>query len=636
MAKADKHPSPSMLKDPSPSENQDANLKGQEIIKFIAKTLPHKPGVYQMENEHGKILYIGKAKNLAKRVINYTSLNNLTRRLQRMVSMTKKMDFFVTNTEIEALLLECTLIKRHKPRFNIILRDDKSFPYILINKEYNFPRIQKYRGAKKFKGDYFGPFVSPSVADSTLISLQKAFLLRSCSDSIFNNRTRPCLLYDIKRCSAPCTQYISRDKYIESIQDAKKFLGGNTKKIESKLKKLMLKASSSQMFEEAGRLRDRIKSINQIQKYQSVYIRDMRNIDIFAIKILEGKSCVHGKFFRNGSNYGNKSFFPVHDINAQENEILESFLYQFYADKDVPPKILINKNPKLFKDVEKILNIKNKLKTKIIQPQTGEKFRHIQLAEKNASENIKLKKASLESHHEALKKLMKLFNLNEVPNRVEVYDNSHTFGKESVGVMIVVDSEGFSPKNYRKYNIRYDDKATNPASVDDYYMMKEVLSRRLKTKKGKEEIIMPDIIMVDGGRGQYNAVAKVLRDSHHDTISLMSVSKGKERNAGREIIHLNNRNFTLQPNDPLLFFIQRIRDEAHRFAITAHRSRRGRKSVHSIFDDLPGIGPKRKKSLLSKFGSVENIKKASLEDLKSTKNVPEIIANQIYDFFHSQ
>ena len=397
----------------------------------------------------------------------------------------------------------------------------------------------------------------------------------------------------------------------------------------------MLKASSSQMFEEAGRLRDRIKSINQIQKYQSVYIRDMRNIDIFAIKILEGKSCVHGKFFRNGSNYGNKSFFPVHDINAQENEILESFLYQFYADKDVPPKILINKNPKLFKDVEKILNIKNKLKTKIIQPQTGEKFRHIQLAEKNASENIKLKKASLENHHEALKKLIKLFNLNEVPNRIEVYDNSHTFGKESVGVMIVVDSEGFSPKNYRKYNIRYDDKATNPASVDDYYMMKEVLSRRLKTKKDKEGVIMPDIIIVDGGRGQFNAVAKVLNDNQRDTISLMSVSKGKERNAGREIIHLNNRSLTLQPNDPLLFFIQRIRDEAHRFAITTHRSRRGKMSVQSVFDELPGIGPKRKKMLIMHFGSIQKIKNATKTDLESVKGIPKRTIDQVYDFFHS-
>ena len=276
--------------------------RGEDIIKFIAKTLPHKPGVYQMENEKGDILYIGKAKNLSKRVINYTSLNNLTRRLQKMVSMTRQMNFLVTNTEVEALLLECNLIKRYKPRFNIILRDDKSFPYILINRENEYPRIQKYRGSKKIKGDYFGPFVSPSVADYTLISLQKAFLLRSCSDNVFNNRKRPCLLYDIKRCSAPCVKFISKEKYFETIKDAKKFLSGNTKKIEKKLNKLMVEASKMQMFEEAGRLRDRIKSINQIQKYQSVYIKDMRNIDIFAIKVVNGKSCIHGKFYRNGSN----------------------------------------------------------------------------------------------------------------------------------------------------------------------------------------------------------------------------------------------------------------------------------------------------------------------------------------------
>ena len=346
MAKATKPIKAPQINDDFPNENISVNLKGQEIIKHIAKTLPQKPGVYQMENEKGEILYIGKAKNLAKRVINYTSSNNLTRRLQRMVSLTKHMNFSVTNTEIEALLLECNLIKRHKPRFNIILRDDKSFPYILINTEYQYPRIQKYRGAKKFKGDYYGPFVSPSVANYTLLSLQKAFLLRSCSDTVFNNRKRPCLLYDIKRCSAPCVKYISKEKYFESIKDAKKFLSGNTKLIGSKLNKLMIQASKQQMFEEAGRLRDRIKSINQIQKYQSVYVKDMRNIDIFAIKILDGKSCIHGKFYRNGSNYGNKSFFPIHESNSLDNEILESFLYQFYADKEVPPKILINQNPK--------------------------------------------------------------------------------------------------------------------------------------------------------------------------------------------------------------------------------------------------------------------------------------------------
>ena len=635
MTKVNKPSDPTKIRDTFSKEIQDSNFKGQEIIKFIAKNLPQKPGVYQMENEKGDILYIGKAKNLAKRVKNYTSLNNLTRRLQRMVNLTKQMNFVVTNTEVEALLLECNLIKKYKPRFNIILRDDKSFPYILINKEYEYPRIQKYRGAKKFKGDYYGPFVSPSVADYTLLSLQKAFLLRSCSNTVFQNRKRPCLLFDIKRCSAPCVGYVSLETYSETIKDAKKFLSGNTKKIENKLTKMMIAASKKQMFEEAGRLRDRIKSINQIQRYQSVYIKDMRNIDIFAIKILEGKSCIHGKFYRNGNNYGNKSFFPIHENNALEKEILESFFYQFYSDKDVPPKILINQNPKYFREVEKILNSKSNNKTKIIQPKAGEKYKHTLLAEKNASENIKLKKASLQNHQEALNKLQKLLKLKMLPVRIEVYDNSHTFGKESVGAMIVVDSEGLSPKNYRKYNIRYDQNNKQPSSVDDYYMMTEVLKRRLKIKQNDSNII-PNIMIIDGGRGQYNAVQKILDLKNFDKISLISVSKGQNRNAGREIIHLKDRNINLPPNDPLLFFIQRIRDEAHRFAITAHRVRRGKKSVESIFSELAGIGPKRKKLLMTHFGSIEKIKNASKNELLSIHGIPEGIINKLYDFFHSQ
>jgi len=612
----------------------EQQIKGQKIIKFIAKTLPNKPGVYQMENESGDILYIGKAKNLAKRVINYTSLNNLTRRLQKMVSLTKHMNFAVTNTETEALLLECNLIKRHKPRFNIILRDDKSFPYILLNREYDFTRIQKYRGSKKIKGDYYGPFVSPSVADYTLLSLQKTFLLRSCSDTVFNNRKRPCLLYDIKRCSAPCVNYISKEKYNESILDAKKFLSGNTKSIESKLNKLMLQASRKQMFEEAGRLRDRIKSINQIQKYQSVFIKDMRNIDIFAIQILDGKSCVYGKFYRNGSNYGNKSFFPIHENNVTENEILESFLYQFYSDKDAPPKILINENASSFKEVEKILNIKNKNRTKILQPKSGEKYKHILLAEKNARENIKLKKASIQIHQEAISKLQKFLKLENTPNRIEVYDNSHTFGKESIGVMIVVDKNGLSPKNYRKYNIRYDMIKNKLSSLDDVYMMKEVFSRRLKLKENHENIL-PDVIIIDGGRGQYNVVQKILDSKGLNDIPLISVSKGKLRNKGREILHLRERNVNLPLNDALLFFIQRVRDEAHRFAINTHRSRRGKKTLDSVFNELYGIGPKRKKILMTHFGSVAKIKKASKEELKTVKGLPITIINKVYDFFHS-
>ncbi len=397
----------------------------------------------------------------------------------------------------------------------------------------------------------------------------------------------------------------------------------------------MLSASKNQMYEEASRLRDRIKSINQIQKYQSVFIKDMRNIDIFAIKKIEGKSCIHGMFYRNGSNYGNKSFFPIHDDNAQEDEILESFLYQFYADKETPPKILINRDPKNFKNVANILNKKSKQKLLIQKPLTGEKNKHIKLAEKNAKENIKLKKASLESHNQTLNKLKDFLQLNDLPNRIEVYDNSHTFGNNSVGVMIVVDQEGFSPKNYRKFNIRYDNISTDHSHVDDYYMIKEVFSRRIKKINKNENTIMPDVVIIDGGRGQFNVVKNILKENKLETISLISVSKGKVRNAGREIIHTLKKNITLKPNDTLLYFIQRIRDEAHRFAITAHRSRRQKKSIHSIFDDLQGIGPKRKKTLMLEFGSVENIKKASLEDLKSVKNIPEIIANHIYDFFHS-
>jgi len=615
-------------------KNIQPNLKGQEIIKFIAKTLPNEPGVYQMEDEDGQILYIGKAKNLAKRVINYTSLNNLTRRLQRMVSLTKQMNFFVTNTEIEALLLECNLIKRHKPRFNIILRDDKSFPYILINKEHKYPRIQKYRGRKNIKGDYYGPFVSPSVADYTLIALQKAFLLRSCSEGTFNNRSRPCLLYDIKRCSGPCVERINEVKYKESIDDAKKFLKGNTRKIEKKLNKKMNMASKNQMFEEAARLRDRIKSVKQIQKYQSVYIKEMRNIDIFAIKLIDNKSCIHGKFYRNGSNYGNKSFFPSHEDNSEDSEILESFLYQFYADKDIPPKILVNINENFFKDVEKTLNKKNKFKTKIFKPKSGEKLQHILLAEKNALESIKLKKTSLETHHLALDSLSRLLKRKKEITRVESYDNSHTFGKNSVGVMVVADKDGLSPKHYRKFNIRYNLKDKKISKVDDYYMMEEMLTRRLSKINLNDNFQVPDAIIVDGGRGQFNSVSKILKKFKLEKIDLLSISKGPDRNAGREIIHLEKQNLNLKPNDSLLSFIQKLRDEAHRFAITAHRSRRSKSSIKSVFDEIKGIGPKRKKDLMIHFGTFQKIKSASLDELKKIKTIPLKKLEEIYEFFN--
>jgi len=636
MTKAHKPSDPHSIKDTISPQRNATSFRGVEVIKYFAKNLPSKPGVYQMESEKEEILYIGKAKNLAKRIINYTSLNNLTRRLQRMVNLITNINFFVTNTEIEALLLECNLIKRHKPRFNIIFRDDKSFPYVFINKEYKYPRILKYRGVKKSKGDYFGPFVSPSIADYTLISLQKIFLLRSCSDTIFNNRTRPCLLYDIKRCSAPCVGYISKQKYDESIKDAKRFLTGNIKRIEKKLQHLMKNASKKQMYEEAARLRDRIKSINQIQKYQSVYIKDMRNIDIFAIKIVGGKSCVYGMFYRNGSNYGNKSFFPLHDINATEYEILESFLFQFYADKEVPPKILVNLDAINFKNVETILSKKSNQKINIIKPKVGEKQKHIKLAERNATENIKLKKASLENHHSTLEKLKKFLSLDQLPNRIEVYDNSHTFGKQSVGVMIVVDQEGFSSKNYRKFNIRYDESYQSKSKVDDYYMMKEVLSRRLRKINKNLDSLLPDVIIIDGGRGQLNIAKQIILEHNLTSITLLSVSKGKKRNAGKDIIHTLKENTVLKPNDPLLFFIQRIRDEAHRFAITAHRHQRKKNAIKSFFDDISGIGPKRKKTLMLRFGTIDKIRHASYDELNKVQGITNDLAKKIYGFFHNQ
>ncbi len=381
----------------------------------------------------------------------------------------------------------------------------------------------------------------------------------------------------------------------------KNFLKGNTKKIEKKLNKKMKMASKNQMFEEAARLRDRIKSVNQIQKYQSVYIKDMRNIDIFAIKLINNKSCIHGKFYRNGSNYGNKSFFPSHEDTSEDSEILESFLYQFYADKDIPPKILVNINENFFKNVERTLNKKNKLKTKILKPKSGEKLQHILLAEKNALESIKLKKTSLETHHLALHSLSLLLKRKNKITRVEAYDNSHTFGKNSVGVMVVADKEGLSPKHYRKFNIRYNLKDKNISKVDDYYMMEEVLTRRLSKINTNDNFQVPDAIIIDGGRGQFNSVSKILKKFKLKNIGLLSVSKGPKRNAGREIIHLEKQNLNLEPNDNLLSFIQRLRDEAHRFAITAHRSRRSKSSIKSVFDEIKGIGPKRKKRFNGPF-----------------------------------
>ena len=614
------------------------NLKmsGSDIIKYIAKSFPSKPGVYQMENNEGQILYIGKAKNLRKRVISYSNISSLTRRLQRMVTQTKSVNFTITNSEIEALLLECNLIKKHKPKFNIILRDDKSFPFVLINKEHYFPRIQKYRGPKKIKGDYYGPFVSPSVADYTLVSLQKTFLLRSCSDSYFSNRSRACLLYDIKRCSAPCVKKISEKNYRESINDAKKFLSGNTKGIEKKLQKLMERASLNQAYEEAIRLRDRIKSLKQIQKYQSAYIHDLRNIDIFGIKILDGRSCIYGMFYRNGSNYGNKAFFPYHDDSSNSFEILESFMFQFYANKEAPAKILINIDSIYFKNFEHLIGNKNNKKIRIINPKKGEKFKHVKLAEKNAIENIKSKNSSLKNHYKSLLDLKKLLELNQLPQRIEAYDNSHIFGNQSLGVMIVVNQEGFVNSSYRKFNIKYNQNNLNIKKSNDYYMLEEVLKRRFIRINEENEWSSPDVIIIDGGKGHLNIAKKIIKNNNKKNIHLIAMAKGKERNKGREIIYYNDKLKILKENDSLLNFLQRIRDESHRFAINSHRKRRNKEAVKSVFDEIIGIGNKRKKILIDHFGNIEKIRCAKINELYKVKGINKKIAEKIYGFFNGQ
>ena len=606
--------------------------KGIDIIKNELLTIPKKSGVYQMIGENSEYLYIGKAKNLNSRIKFYTQPKRLNSRLSYMVSNTVKLEIIVTSSEIEALLLESNLIKKFEPIFNILLKDDKSFSSILFNLSHSFPQLSAHRGQRNIKGDYFGPFVSPSVADYTIIALQKTFLLRSCSETIFKNRSRPCLLYDIKRCSAPCVNLISKKNYEESILDANKFLKGNTKKIEKKLHLSMTLASKKQMFEEAARLRDRIKSVKQIQRYQSVYIKDLRNVDVFAIKIDQGKSCIHGKFYRNGSNYGNKSFFPYHDDTSNDQEILESFLYQFYINRDLPPKILININSKDFKNVQNTLNLKSSNKTKILQPKSGEKLKLVSLAEKNAKENIRAKKLSIDSHKNALTKLCKLLDRNEEIKRIEVFDNSHTSGSNSLGVMIVADNEGLSSRQYRKYNIKdFNNKKPN----NDYEMMSQVLNRRVSKIETENKTLIPDVIMIDGGRGHFNIVNKILIKYKLNDIHLIAVSKGKDRNKGREIIHIKDKNFTLKGDDALLHFIQRLRDESHRFAITSHRSRRTKNTKKSIFEELDGIGPIRKKILIQHFGSIEKIKNASFEELKEVKSIPIKVLGEIYEFFHS-
>jgi len=607
-------------------------LEGQEIIRKISKTLPRQPGVYQMLNAKGDILYIGKAKNIYNRVKSYLSINSLTRRIQRMVSLTNDMNFFVTNTEFEAIILECNLIKKNKPRFNILLRDDKSFPYIFISSEHDYPKIEKHRGPKNRKGRYYGPFANPDAVNRTINTIQRIFLLRSCSDREVLAANKFCFNYYLKRCSGPCGGKISKNEYSKLVEAADEFLSsGNSELVQNKFSNEMFKASKEKNFELAASLRDRLKALKHIAQNNSINIKDINDADIFAITSKEEKSCIYGTFYRNNTSYGGKAFYPDYDSETEIEEIMIGFLNIFYAEKEIPKYIMTNI------DINKIKNAnilgKNFEKSKFLKPQKGPKKNLLKFAERNALINLDLKLNKLKSFDNFTKEISKIFKLNGEINKIEAYDNSHTFGKFPVGVMIAYNNNGFLKSNYRKFNMKFNIE-DNINSVDDYYMMREMLNRRFKNIKFLEEIELPDLIIIDGGKGQYNSAKKAL-DSLEINIPIISMAKGLERDSGREILIHEKVSYRLNYNSPLLHFLQNIRDEVHRFAITTHRSKRSKMHVRSVFDDLSGIGPERKRILKKHFGTVEKIKLATLEELKEVDTIPKKILEQIYEYFHS-
>ena len=607
-------------------------LQGQEIIRSTSKTLPNQPGVYQMIDNKGNILYIGKAKNLSNRVKNYLSINNLTRRIQRMVSLTNSMNFFVTNTELEAIILECNLIKKHKPRFNVLLRDDKSFPYIFISSEHDFPRIEKHRGAKNKPGRYYGPFASPDAVNRTINTIQRIFLLRSCTDKEVTAGNKLCFNYYLKRCSGPCGAKITKEEYAKLIESADEFLSsGNSDKIQNNFTKQMYIASKNENFELAASLRDRLKALKHIAQNNSIKIRDIKDADIFAIYNKEGKTCIYGSFFRNNTSYGGKAFFPDHDQLAEKEEIILGFLNIFYSEREIPKYIITNVD--ILKS-DRISTLgKNFENTKILKPKKGPKKNLLKFAEKNSQLNLDLKLNKLKSFDNFIKEIKKIFQIKNNINKIEAFDNSHTFGKYPVGVMIAYNSNGFIKSNYRKFNIKFN-MEKNINKVDDYYMMKEMLVRRFSNAKFKDEIELPDLLLIDGGKGQYNSAKEVMNELKI-TIPIISMAKGIDRDSGREILIHDKFTHRLNENNSLLHFLQNIRDEVHRFAITTHRSKRSKMSIRSVYDELKGIGPERKKILKRHFGSIENLKLASLEDLKKIKSIPVNILVNIYEYFHS-
>jgi excinuclease ABC subunit C len=609
----------------------DAGIKA---IRNVLQTLPARPGVYRMQDAKGEVLYVGKARVLKNRVTNYTQVAKLPKRLQRMVAQTRDMTIVTTRTEAEALLLEAQLIKRFRPAFNVLLRDDKSFPFILLREDHAFPRVQKHRGARRAKGQYFGPFASAGSVTSTLNALQKLFLLRSCSDSFFANRTRPCLLYQIKRCSAPCVGKIGEADYAELVEDAKNFLAGKSTGVQARLGKLMAEAAERRDYELAAVYRDRLRALTYIQGSQTVHAEGLGDGDIFALACKSGQMCIQAFFIRGGQNWGHRSFFPAHVNDVPEEEVLSSFLMQFYEDVPPPKRILVDRDLKEAELIAEALCERAGYKIEISQPHRGARRKLIEQARRNAEEALDRRMAETTTQGKLLRELAEVFELPEPPKRIEVYDNSHIMGTNATGAMIVAGPEGFRKNAYRKFNIK---SGVTPG--DDFGMMREVLERRFaRLEKEDPERTggeWPDLLLIDGGKGQLSAVLEVMEELGVHDVPLVSVAKGPDRNAGREVFHMpGGREVTFPPNAPLLFYLQRLRDEAHRFAIGTHRQKRAKSLTTSTLDEVPGIGPSRKRALLMHFGTARAVKGAALEDLERAPGISRAMAHQIYDFFH--
>ena len=604
---------------------------GKEVIKKEIPLIPKLPGVYRMLNSKNEILYIGKAKNLPSRLKNYVSEKNHIIRTERMLSQTKKLEITTTSNESEALLLEANLIKKYKPRFNILLRDDKSFPFIFIGKGDKWPQVKRHRGKKDKKGFFFGPFASASSANWTIKMIQKIFHLRVCDDTVFKNRKRPCILYQIKRCSAPCVNYIKENDYKQTVEDAIEFVSGKSRRIQKNLSNQMEKASEELDFEKAAILRDRIKSLNIIQSSQRINEANLVEADVIGAYKESGKTCIQVFFYRSKQNWGNQAFFPKHDPDQSLGEILNSFVSQFYENKNVPASIILSDEIKEKILIEKTLTQKENKQINISVAKKGSKLKVINQAVKNAKDSLNRKLYESQNNKGLFEAVAKKFNLETNINLIEVYDNSHIQGTNSVGALITYGEEGFIKKRYRKFNIKIQKN-----KQDDYGMIREVLNRRFKRavqEKGNY-LTFPDLVLIDGGKGQYSVARESLNELGLHDIPMIAIAKGKFRNSGNETFFHNGKEFKFAKNDPTLFFLQRLRDESHRFAISAHRTKRKKGISKSLLDQIDGIGSIKKRALLNHFGSARAVQSASLDEIQSVEGVEEKVAKKIYNFFH--